>query len=124
MRWLVVSANPTDLAGVAVVSQNGGLDKKTVSGTMLEPGEHFSNRKMKMIKCVVTVTDTFGGEANYGWVKRYEFVPRNIESQRSVVRQAKALANMTAVKADTYDYGDSYTVKPRGYNQIIFVDFE
>lgn len=109
---------------MAVVSQNGGLDKKTVSGTMLEPGEHFSNRKMKMIKCVVTVTDTFGGEANYGWVKRYEFVPRNIESQRSVVRQAKALANMTAVKADTYDYGDSYTVKPRGYNQIIFVDFE
>jgi hypothetical protein len=31
---------------------------------------------------------------------------------------------MTAVKADTYDYGDSYTVKPRGYNQVIFVDFE
>ena len=35
-----------------------------------------------MTKCVVTVTDTFGGEANYGWVKRYEFAPRNIESQR------------------------------------------
>jgi hypothetical protein len=80
--------------------------------------------KVKMTKCVVTVTDTFGGEANYGWVKRYEFQPRNAESQRSVIRQAKSLANMTAVKADTYDYGDGYTVKPRGYNQIIFVDFE
>jgi hypothetical protein len=31
---------------------------------------------------------------------------------------------MTAVKAETYDYGDGYTVKPRGYAQIIFVDFE
>jgi hypothetical protein len=31
---------------------------------------------------------------------------------------------MTAVKADTLDYGDGYTVKPRGYAQIIFVDFE
>ena len=81
-------------------------------------------KKMRQSKCVVTVTDTFGGEANYGWVKRYEFTPRNPESQRSVIRQAKALANMTAVKADTYDYGDGYTVKPRGYNQIIFVDFE
>jgi len=84
----------------------------------------FMEKITKMTKCVVTVTDTFGGEANYGWVKRYEFAPRNIESQRSVIRQAKALANMTAVKADTYDYGDSYTVKPRGYNQVIFVDFE
>jgi hypothetical protein len=81
-------------------------------------------KEKKMSSCVVTVTDTFGGEANYGWVKRYEFTPRNPESQRSVIRQAKALANMTAVKADTYDYGDGYTVKPRGYNQIIFVDFE
>ncbi len=81
-------------------------------------------KKMRQSKCVVTVTDTFGGEANYGWVKRYEFSPRNAESQRSVVRQAKALANMTAVKSDTYDYGDGYTVKPRGYNQIILVDFE
>jgi hypothetical protein len=65
------------------------------------------------MKCVVTHTDTFGGEANFGWV-----------NQRSVVRKAKALAGMTAVKADTLDYGDGYTVKPRGYAQIIFVDFE
>lgn len=77
-----------------------------------------------MMKCVVTVTDTFAGEANYSWVKRYEFVPKNPNSQRSVVRRAKALAEMTGVKADTFDYMDGFTVKPRGYNQIIFVDFE
>lgn len=76
------------------------------------------------MKCVVTHTDTFGGEANYGWVNRYEFIPKKNASQRSVVRKAKALAGMTAVKADTYDYGDGYVVNPRGYAQIIFVDFE
>lgn len=81
-------------------------------------------RTTEMTKCVVTVTDTFGGEANYTWVKRYEFVPKNPNSQHGVIRGAKALAQMTGVKADTFDYGDGYTVKPRGYNQIIFVDFE
>lgn len=77
-----------------------------------------------MTKCVVTHTDLFGGEANYGWVNRYEFVPKSEESQRSVIRKAKALAGLTGVKAETYDYGDGYTIKPRGYAQIIFVDFE
>jgi hypothetical protein len=79
--------------------------------------------RKKEMKCVVTHTDTFAGEANYGWVKRWEFVPK-YESQRSVIRKAKALAGFTGVKSETYDYGDGYTIKPRGYAQIIFVDFE
>jgi len=77
-----------------------------------------------MVKVVVTQTDTFCGEPNYGWANRYEFIIHKQASQRNVVRKAKALAGMTGVKADTYDYGDGYTVKPRGYNQVIFVDFE
>ena len=76
-----------------------------------------------MTKCIVTYTDTFAGEPNYGWVKRYEFATIS-DSQRSITYQAKKLAGMTGVKADTYDYGDSLTIKPRGYHQVIFVDFE
>ena len=72
----------------------------------------------------VTHTDLFAGEANYSWANRYEFAMHKSASQRNVIRKAKALAGMTGVKADTYDYGDSYTIKPRGYNQVIFVDFE
>ena len=81
-------------------------------------------RKKKMSKCVVTHTDLFGGEANYGWVNRYEFMVDTEASQRSVVRKAKALAGFTGVKAETEDFGDSFKIKPRGYNQVIFVDFE
>ena len=77
-----------------------------------------------MVKVVVTQTDTFGGEPNYGWANRYEFAIHKHASQRNVIRKAKALAGMTGVKADTYDYGESFTIKPRGYNQVIFVDFE
>ena len=77
-----------------------------------------------MMKVSVTQTDTFGGEANYSWANRYEFIIHNTASQRNIVRKAKALAGMTGVKSDTYDYGESLTIKPRGYNQVIFVDFE
>lgn len=76
------------------------------------------------MKIAVTHTDTFGGEANYGWVHFHQFDGHDEMPQRTIVRKAKALAGMTGVKSDTYDYGDSITIKPRGYNQVIFVDFE
>jgi hypothetical protein len=76
------------------------------------------------MKISVTHTDTFCGEANYGWVNFHNFYGNDEMSQRSIVRKAKSLVGMTGVKADTYDYGDSITIKPRGYNQVIFVDFE
>jgi len=34
------------------------------------------------------------------------------------------MAGMTGVKADTFDYDSGLTIRPRGYNQVIFVDFE
>lgn len=77
-----------------------------------------------MMKVVVTQTDTFGGEANYSWANRYEFAIHKSASQRNITRKAKALVGMTGVKADTYDYDTGLTIKPRGYNQVIFVDFE
>jgi len=77
-----------------------------------------------MMKVVVTQTDTFGGEANYSWANRHEFAIHRAASQRNITRKAKALVGMTGVKADTYDYDTGLTIKPRGYNQVIFVDFE
>ena len=84
----------------------------------------YNYKGHKMMKVNVTQTDTFCGEANYSWANRHEFTIHTDASQRNIVRRAKALAGMTGVKADTYDYGDSLTIKPRGYNQVIFVDFE
>lgn len=85
----------------------------------------YSMKGMKnMVKVTVTHTDTFGGEPNYGWVNRYEFVAHKAISQRNITRKAKALAGMTGVKADTFDYDSGLTIKPRGYHQVIFVDFE
>lgn len=85
---------------------------------------YIPQEKEKMMKVVVTQTDTFGGEANYSWANRYEFAIHKSASQRNIVRKAKSLAGMTGVKSDTYDYDVGLTIKPRGYNQVIFVDFE
>lgn len=85
---------------------------------------YFTNRNNKMMKVVVTHTDTFGGEPNYGWVKRHEFIIDRSASQRNITRKVKALAGMTGVKADTFDYDTGLTIKPRGYHQVILVDFE
>jgi len=78
----------------------------------------------KMMKVIVTHTDTFAGEPNYGWVNRHEFTISRSAAQHNITRQAKALAGMTGVKADTFDYDTGLTIKPRGYHQVIFVDFE
>jgi len=85
---------------------------------------YFTKGNNKMMKVAVTHTDTFGGEPNYGWVKRHEFTIHRDASQRNITRKAKLLAGMTGVKADTYDYDMGLTIRPRGYNQVIFVDFE
>ena len=61
----------------------------------------------------VTVTDTYAGELNYCWARRYELeAPADI-STRALVRRAKALAGITG-RHRTDDYGDSLTIWPRG----------
>jgi hypothetical protein len=45
-----------------------------------------------------TVTDTFGGEANYAWVKRVEFTMPEGSSPLAVVRKAKKLLGYNGVK--------------------------
>jgi hypothetical protein len=70
-------------------------------------------------------TDTFEGQANYCWVRRYEISPRGNGTHKgerlSLVRQAKALCGLSGVRADTTDYGDMVEIRPRGVCQIIFV---
>jgi len=76
------------------------------------------------MKAIVTYTDTFGGEANGAWVKRYEFNCNNNISTRAVVIRAKKLTGLTNYRSRSYDYGDSVTIRPTGRNEIITVDFE
>lgn len=84
----------------------------------------------------VEMTDTFGGEANYGWVRRATIAapewttfkgwdgngrrePRAY--QRTVMRRAKAAVGMTGARGVTYSMGDGYEFRPYGMARVIFV---
>lgn len=68
----------------------------------------------------ITVTDTFGGEANYSWKLNY-CVHGN---HGNVVRRAKAEIGWNGLRCDRQDVGDTIILKPRGTAQIAFIEQE
>lgn len=43
----------------------------------------------------IELTDTFDGEANYSWVRRYQIPVIPGESERAIIRRAKRAAGLT-----------------------------
>jgi hypothetical protein len=68
-------------------------------------------------------TDTFGGEANYSWVKRGEFQDSSGTPDRLVVRKVKALAGLTGVRCKRTDHGDMIELRPYGSATVLFITF-
>jgi hypothetical protein len=66
-------------------------------------------------------TDTFGGEANYCWVRRYRLDGTGHESRCALVRRAKALTGLTGIPCSVDDYGGDLTIRPRGICHVVFV---
>jgi len=85
----------------------------------------------------VELTDTFGGEANYCWVKRdtvtmpelthygYDggtnYLKANKTANRELMKAAKAAMGLTGVRGAVENYGDSITFRPYGLLQIMFI---
>ena len=67
-------------------------------------------------------TDTFGGEANYAWVKRGEIeVPWDI-SDLALVRRVKKELGLESVRCKRETWGDTIVLKPVGTCTIIFIN--
>lgn len=77
-----------------------------------------------MAKFTVEFTDTFGGEANYSWVKRDNFTLDDTASRTAILRKAKSLMGLSGVKGRLDDYGDSYAFRPYGSCTVMFVNTE
>ena len=71
------------------------------------------------------ITDTFGGEANYGWVTRgvVETKPKEEFSNLTAVRRAKKAAGWNGMKCKTTDYGDMIELRPHGAYKVMFITF-
>jgi hypothetical protein len=76
------------------------------------------------MKAFITVTDTFGGEPNYGWVrKKLITFPDNL-SDLALIRRAKKAVNINGVPCEVFGYGDSIEIRPRKKtsNWVAFID--
>lgn len=87
----------------------------------------------------IELTDTFGGEANYSWVRRetvtmpelthcgYDggsnYAKVNKVYQRELMKAAKAAVGLTGVRGTVENYGDSVTFRPYGLCQVMFINW-
>ena len=76
------------------------------------------------MKFQVEFTDTFGGEANYSWVKRRELDIDKPVSDRELMRQAKAALDLTGLRGRTSKYGDMIEFRPYGCCTVMFITWE
>lgn len=93
-----------------------------------------------MNKYQVELTDTFGGEANYCWVKResvympelthfgYDggsnYAKANKVYNRELMKKAKAAMGLTGIRGVTHNYGDMIEFRPYRLLQVMFVTFD
>ena len=71
----------------------------------------------------VEVTDTYGGEANYSWVRRHELRGLEGKSDLAIVRRVKREIGWSGHRCRTEQWGDGIRIVPRGICQVCFIDF-
>jgi hypothetical protein len=89
----------------------------------------------------VEYTDTFGGEANYCWVRRAKvtmpelthygytgstdgtYARANKVFRRELMRKAKAAMGLTGVRGRTYDHSGDLEFRPYASCTVMFVSY-
>lgn len=71
----------------------------------------------------VEVTDTYGGEANYSWVRRHELRGLEGKSDLAIVRRVKREIGWSGYRCRTEKWGDGIRIVPSGICQVCFIDF-
>lgn len=69
------------------------------------------------------VTDTYGGETNYGWVRRASFQAPQDASDTALVRMGKAALGMTGQRCVRSTYGDTIQLDVVGACIRAFITF-
>lgn len=71
------------------------------------------------------MTDTFGGEANYSWVRRGTIECKEGEnySDLAAVRRVKKAIGWNGIKCRVDNYGDTIALYPVGMCQVCFITF-
>lgn len=79
----------------------------------------------KTMKVLAELTDTYGGEANYSWVRRVELEVPDTLSDRAIVRRAKKAVGVEGVRATRREnYGDHIWLWGLGGCTALFISIE
>jgi len=76
-----------------------------------------------MPKYLAEYTDTFGGQANYSWVRRAEFTAPSHASRALLVRRGKSALGLQGRHRPPVDYGDSIELDPVGECTRVFINY-
>lgn len=68
------------------------------------------------------ITDTFGGEANYAWVRRGELTLPDNATKLAIVRAVKKAAGWEGVRCRKENYGETLALYPAGSCMVCFID--
>lgn len=71
----------------------------------------------------VEYTDTFGGEANYSWVRRANVKHVSDESDLAVMRRAKKAMGLNGVRGRSSNLGDTLEFRPFRSCTVMFASF-
>ena len=74
---------------------------------------------MTRFDCVLT--DTYGGQPNYGWVRRETVTLPDQATNRSVIMAAKAALGLTGLRCRTSPVGEGWELRPSGTATVAFV---
>ena len=68
-------------------------------------------------------TDTFGGEANYSWVKRATVTVPEAASRATVVRAVKRAFGLSGIRGRLHWFGDCLEFWPARSCTVVFARF-
>lgn len=69
------------------------------------------------------MTDTFGGEANYCWVKRGTIETTDDISNLAIMRRIKKEIGWNGYRCAVDNFGDMLAIWPAGICQVCFITF-
>lgn len=69
------------------------------------------------------MTDTFGGEANYCWVKRGTIEAADDISNLAIMRRIKKEIGWNGYRCAVDNFGDMLAIRPTGICQVCFITF-
>ena len=67
------------------------------------------------------LTDTFGGQANYSWVRRESVTLPDGATDRQLVIAGKAALGLTGTRCRTFNHGDTWELRPIGACVVAFL---